>query len=517
MFRKKGSLFRRLFFPLAGMVLAGIVVMSLVAGWFSLSQEISEGLNSLGESMSFVSKYIAAMNKEYGEDISNLDREMNQILPYISYARKSDVFIIDGNTLDIKACGCAVKPDCSHREHKSEIINWLLIDEEIFKALKDLKNTDEEKGIARYHLKNVIPMVVVHGETKVEYKNSSGLFLVKEDKTTGDIIVATITLEKTLVPRIKNIVRMFAIAIPIALIALYGIISLYVYRFTKPLSRMVEVTKSYSKGDFTERIPAESKDELGELISSFNSMATALSITENSRRAFVANVSHELKTPMTTIGGFIDGILDGTIPPEKQSYYLEIISSEIKRLSRLVERMLNLSRIEEGKVQLNYANFNISKQLVDTLLTFEKPIEEKGIGITGLDTLDTIMVTADETMMNQVIYNLIENAVKFTPKNGRIDFRIIETATNLTISIGNTGNGIPSEMLPRIFERFYKVDASRSYDKKGAGLGLYLVKTFIDLHNGDIEVSSIEGEYTQFKFSIPKNNHMINNRGENNG
>jgi len=324
------------------------------------------------------------------------------------------------------------------------------------------------------------------------------------DKLVG-IVYATEPTWKSIFGHYSSIVGIFVTVFIIAFLLVVACVYIVVYKLTKPLSSMVKITKSYAHGDFSKRIETDRDDELGELITSFNAMASSLSILESSRRSFVANVSHELKTPMTIIGGFIDGVLDGTIPPEKQTYYLKIVSSEIQRLSRLVVSMLNLSKIEAGQINLNITNFNLSKQIIETLLTFEKRIEEKRIEITGLECLEDVFLNADEDMINQVVYNLIENAVKFTPEEGEINFLVEEDEDNVTVAIKNTGSGISSEQLPRIFERFYKVDTSRSYDVKGAGLGLYLVKTFLELHKGSIEVSSIEGKYTQFKFNIPKN------------
>ncbi len=515
MFRKKGSLFRRLFFPLAAMLLAGILIMSIAATWFSISNEVEDGVDSLAESINFVDRYL--------ESNSPQSTELDNILFYVSFATKADVFCVDTNLtgdMNITACRCRgvvahnaltnkLYKNCPHHQNKKSIEEWFK-----GKILEPLRNDDDKQyGAMSLH----IPMVVSTDKdgVKTKFDLQWGLYIAKEDIHTGKTIIATITTDN-LRDRLDRLFGMFAIAVPISLLVLYGLISAYVYRFTKPLSQMVVATKNYSKGDFSSRIPIERQDELGELITSFNSMATALSITENSRRAFVANVSHELKTPMTTIGGFIDGIIDGTIPAEKHDYYMNIISSEVKRLSRLVNQMLNLSRIEEGKTQLNPTDFNVCKQLVDTILTFEKRIEDKGIGITGLDTLDAVYLYADEDMIKQVIYNLVENAIKFTPQNGRIDFSVEETDKDVSLTIGNTGEGIASELLPRIFERFYKVDASRNYDKKGAGLGLYLVKTLVELHDGQVSVSSTEGEYTQFKFTIPKNKTR-KIRGENNG
>lgn len=162
---------------------------------------------------------------------------------------------------------------------------------------------------------------------------------------------------------------------------------------------------------------------MAQLSEAFNTMAMSLSALESSRRSFVANVSHELKTPMTSIGGFIDGMLDGTISEDKYDYYLRIVSDEVKRLSRLVTGMLNMSKLEAGEMQINLKQFDISADIFKTLLSFERKINDKDIEIVGLDKMESMIVSADEDMMMQVIYNLIDNAVKFTPQNGYIEFK----------------------------------------------------------------------------------------------
>jgi signal transduction histidine kinase len=228
-------------------------------------------------------------------------------------------------------------------------------------------------------------------------------------------------------------------------------------------------------------------------------MATALSVLESSRRSFVANVSHELKTPMTTIGGFIDGMLDGTIPKEQHEEYLHIVSNEVKRLSRLVISMLNLSKIEAGELDLKYSEFDVTQLLLNCMLTFEQEIEKKEIDILGFDSVKPTIVYADKDMIYQVMYNLIDNAVKFTEQNGEITVSVErKLGGNVIISIKNTGEGIDSEEITRIFERFYKVDKSRSYDVKSAGLGLYLCKTIMDMHNGKIYAESEKNSYARF-------------------
>lgn len=298
--------------------------------------------------------------------------------------------------------------------------------------------------------------------------------------------------------------QMFLVAAVAALAVTFCVVGVFAFRLVKPLRQMSAAARSFGSGDFSVRVPVTSSDELGQLAVSFNNMANSLSNSEGTRRSFIANVSHELKTPMTTIAGFIDGILDGTIPKEQESKYLHIVSDEVKRLSRLVKSMLDLSRIDSGEMKLHPSRFDITHTVVTTLLTFEQKIDEKGIEIRGLEEAAPQEVWGDQDLLHQVVYNLIENAVKFTNEGGYIAVQVSDSIDRTTVVIENTGPGIAPEDLPMIFERFYKTDKSRSRDKNGMGLGLYIVRTILKLHGGDIAVSSAVGQFCRFEFYIPK-------------
>ena len=298
--------------------------------------------------------------------------------------------------------------------------------------------------------------------------------------------------------------KIFLVAAALALGISFCAVGVFAYRMVRPLRQMSAAARSFGAGDFSVRVQVTSEDEMGQLAMSFNNMANSLTNSEGMRRSFIANVSHELKTPMTTIAGFIDGILDGTIPQGEQSKYLHIVSGEVKRLSRLVKSMLDLSRIDSGDMQIHPCSFDITNTVVNTLLTFEQAIDEKGIEIGGLEEAAPVTVWGDQDLLHQVVYNLLENAVKFTNQGGSIRVGIIDSVDRTTVTIENTGPGIAPEDLPMIFDRFYKGDKSRSRDKNGMGLGLYLVRTILQLHGGTIQVSSIQGQYCRFEFYIPK-------------
>lgn len=304
-------------------------------------------------------------------------------------------------------------------------------------------------------------------------------------------------------------VKFFRIILTTVLISVFitFITSLIVsYRMTKPVKKLTEATKKMSSGDFSGIQNADrSYNEIAELTDAFNTMSESLAVIDESRSNFVSNISHELKTPLTVIGGFVDGILDGTIPENESRKYLDIVSDETKRLSTLVIGMLNLSRVEAGKQALNFTSFYINETVIRTLIRFEKRIDEKKIEITGLDSFNKTQVNADSILISQVIYNLIDNAVKFSEIGGNIDLRLKHENSKIIFSVRNSGKGISEKDLPFIFERFYKTDKSRSLDSKSFGLGLYIVKKIIDLHSGTVTCNSDSETYTEFSISFPDN------------
>ena len=336
---------------------------------------------------------------------------------------------------------------------------------------------------------------------KAKYYTSTLRIEGQNAQTTGYVIVSSPASELSDFSMRMYRIFLLSMIFPVAVLLL----AFYYanYRVTRPLKLMSSAAKAIAQGDFSRRIPVETDDEIGELAESFNHMTNSLVQLESMRRSFVANVSHELKTPMTTIGGFIDGILDGTIPAEKQTYYLTVVSEEIRRLSRLVVGMLSLSKLESGEMKINRTRFNFTDVICSSVLSLEQKIEEKHIDIRGLDTMEALPISGDRDLLHQVVYNLSDNAVKFTQEGGYISFTARQEGTNIKLAIRNSGEGIEPKDLPHVFERFYKTDRSRSKDKNGTGLGLYIVKTIVDIHGGSITVSSVVGEYTEFIIVLP--------------
>lgn len=304
--------------------------------------------------------------------------------------------------------------------------------------------------------------------------------------------------------------EIFIVATTVSLwVFLAAMIALYVIsrRTTQPLSQIVTAAKSYAKGRFDQRIEVVGQDEVAELAAAINDMAESLKHMEDERNSFLGNVSHDLRTPMTTIAGFVEGILDGTIPPEKHEYYLNIISQEVRRLSRLVNTLLEVSRMESG-TDLKPSDFNLSETARMVLISLESKISKKNIDIEFDTGENDIYVNADPDAIHRVIFNLMDNAVKFTPERGIININISDFADSrkkrkALFVIRNSGEGIPKDELLHVFDRFYKTDHSRGLDKSGTGLGLYIAKTAVMNHGEDLVADSVVGEYTEFRFTLP--------------
>ena len=285
---------------------------------------------------------------------------------------------------------------------------------------------------------------------------------------------------------------------------LFAVVLLYFItrQITRPLNEMAAAAKSYSKGDFSRRISVPPEGELGALAGTFNHMADNLDRLENMRRDFIADVSHELRTPMTTIGGFVDGILDGTIPPEMEQKYLVLVSEEVKRLTRMVNNLLEVARVQSGEITYQMKPFNLTEIGHRVVLTIEDRISKEKINLNLQLPEDAVYAVGDRDAIYRVIYNLMDNAVKFTPENGEITIGLRREKKKIRFFVRNTGQGIPEEEVGKIFERFYKTDKSRGENRRGVGLGLYMVKNMIEAHHEDLFVTSKEGEFAEFSFTL---------------
>lgn len=270
---------------------------------------------------------------------------------------------------------------------------------------------------------------------------------------------------------------------------------------TKPLYEINKTARAISNGEFEKRVSISSKDEIGELAQSFNNMADALQNLENLRKEFIANVSHELRSPITSIRGFIQGILDGTIPEDKHKYYLNVALEESKRLTRLISDILDLSRLESREFSLKVEQFDINELIRLNIIRFEKEIEKKELDVDIKLYGNGLFVLGDRDRIGQVVSNLVDNAIKFSHNKGKVNISTKISDKKVIVTVEDTGIGIPKDELKFIWDRFHMVDKSRT-TKKGTGLGLSIVRQIINQHGEQIWVESKEGQGTKFYFSL---------------
>ncbi len=466
------KLFKKQFGAIALIVFLSLSSMLLILTFMYNNYLAEEKYKILQKSCVAVNDFLSIDN---GDDTEYNVYPAYYVMHNLATVSECDVFITDKNGV-IRVCACNEWGLESSCEHSGTQLN--------FETVNSIASNKKNK------------ITTLDFYSSPHYTSAVSL-----DSGEGFVVAAdSIDDAQNLM---KNIVQLYIIAAIFPLALMFIAIWFMTYRLTKPLRLMSDAAKAMAKGDFSRRIPVTSDDEIGQLAVSFNQMTNSLSRLEEVRKSFIANVSHELRTPMTTIGGFIDGIIDGTIEEDKQSHYLNIVHDEIKRLSRMVESMLNISKLEANEAETHKEPFDFKEQVLGIVISQEQRIEKKNINIIGLDSLPDITVNADKDLIYRVVYNLVDNAIKFVDESGKIKFEVRYDTQNVYFKIENTGKGIPQNELPYVFERFYKADKSRSANKESTGLGLYIVKTIIKNQGGKISVSSVENQFTAFEFTLP--------------
>ena len=324
------------------------------------------------------------------------------------------------------------------------------------------------------------------------------------DGVASGIVIAS-TGQTQVVGVIRQMTDIFLMTGAVVLLLAVIACSALMRRTSQPLKDLAGAARRFGHGNLDARVELDEHNpaEIEELAVAFNNMADSLEKSEQQRKEFIANVSHELKTPMTTIAGFMDGMLDGTIPPEQHRHYMQIVSDEVRRLSRMVRGMLDISRLQDQTIpEEKKTVFDLCEAAGQVLVSFEQKITQKQLDV-QVDMPDEATYTlADADSITQVIYDLMDNAVKFCQQGGTLGLKIQPEDKKIFVSVSNTGLTIPENELSRIFDRFHKTDKSRSIDRDGVGLGLYIVKTIICSHGEDISVTSRDG-LTVFTFSLP--------------
>lgn len=320
-------------------------------------------------------------------------------------------------------------------------------------------------------------------------------------KVRGYVIIHKPT--SSIVSFANNLITLSYQTLALLFVAAFVVLALFTYVVYIPIRKIAKGANEYASGNFNAKIDVHSNDEIGYLAASLNYMANELNTLEEDQRKFVSNVSHDFRSPLTSIKGYVEAMLDGTIPPELQEKYLNIILFETERLNKLTKSLLELNKFGSHGIMLDITDFDINATIKTTALTFEGSCTEKHIMFDLILSGGNLYVSADMSKIQQVLYNLIDNAIKFSHANSIITIETTEKNEKVFVSVKDTGIGIPKDSIKKIWERFYKTDLSRGKDKKGTGLGLSIVKEIIQAHGENINCISTEGVGTEFIFTLP--------------
>ena len=434
------------------------------------AQSIYSSLNGIMSMSKMPLETVIKVDNGYIQDFINRNAVNNDAI----------VFITDhnGNVLVVSDSGRGIIPP--------------RIDDSLVSAyLADgYRHSDLDGLFSSEHI-NVICPINIMPSGRVDYNaeaNSGAIFICAENNNP--------VFEKLGSTMMMTLIWIFAMS----LVAVYFVSE----RISRPLKEMSYAAKSFAQGKFDVRVPVRGNDEVAELATAFNNMAGSLEKLEENRSTFMSNVSHDLRTPMTTISGFIDGILSGTIPPDKTDHYLGIVSNEIKRLARLVNSLLDITRLQSGERKFNKVAFDVCELARQVLISCEARIDSKRLEVNFECDDDNMNAVADRDAIHQIMYNLIDNAVKFSNDEGQLQVKLRDNGKKIVITVYNTGNGISPADLPHVFDQFYKSDRSRGIDKSGVGLGLYISKTIIDQHGEEMWVKSEENAWCEFTFTLEK-------------
>ena len=344
--------------------------------------------------------------------------------------------------------------------------------------LKSTFTTDSNENVKSY--------------SKILYENGNenGLMIIIENKKNKEFV--------------DNLYFIIWLLIVIGLI-IFSVFGYYVSRkiIVAPLEEINKAARRLAKGDVDKRIYIDSEDEIGELAESFNIMAESLEKVDNARRDFISNVSHELRSPITSIKGFITGIMDGIIPKDKENYYLNIVNDEVFRLSRLVNDLLDISSLESGKFNLNIIRFDLNEIITLCTLNLEGKIKDKNMNVEVVFNNRHEFCLADRDRIIQVLTNILENAIKYGYEDGKIEIKSYTKGELVYVSIFNSGPNIPKEEINKIWERFYKTDRART-NKVSTGLGLPIVRLILSQHNQDIWAENVEDKGVKFIFTLKR-------------
>lgn len=472
----RNSLFKRHFLMTAGMILLAFALLSTGFMYLSYRYTLQEKKTALEEEAGYVARLTAQMVDKKDQ---LTDSDYLACLSTIASIAGSDLLVCDtdGTVLYTYLDNDAREKPVADGRISSKVMQQVLSAQQ-FEGTSDLGVYSSDRFVVG------VPLQLTSG-----------------NKVVGGVLITSSMAKLTRLWRDQA--SIFCFTALVVLCAAFVSCTIAGIQQVKPLKEMAEMVRRFGMGEYDLRVSGyQRQDEIGELANAFNSMADSIAETESQRREFVANVSHELKTPMTTIAGFADGILDGTVPPEKEKEALRVISTETRRLSRLVRRMLDTSKVEsQNQTDSCQLRFDIVETMARVMISLEGRITTRGLDIDVQFPDTPTIVWGDPDSITQVCYNLLDNAIKFATPGTAIRLSIQPRGRKAYIGVRNMGETIHPEELDKIFDRFHKSDRSRSLDKEGVGLGLYIVKTILNSLKENITVTSENG-ITEFVFTL---------------
>ena len=473
------TMYGRQFATMVGMVLLSFLMLGASFATLSYQYTIREKKDTLERNAKYIAQFTSD-SVNTGGSVVWQTKAFQNYLSSVALVSDSHVIVATGDGVIVYAAsGDATLTDLQYAPLSRQMVNTI-----VNGSFTGMTTLDGLYGEPRY----LVGLPITTPVNGIEYLQ--GLVLVSCSAS-----------------NISGVWRdLFAILLvtTLAVILIAAIISSVTsMRQSQPIKEIAAAARQFGLGQLDVRVDVGNRrDEVGELAEAFNAMAESLSNSEQRRSEFIANVSHELKTPMTTIAGFADGILDGTIPPEEERHYLQIISSETRRLSRLVRSMLDLSRLQSDE-RAAQQQFDLSETLVRALVTLENKVNAKHLEVDAQLPDEAVPVWGDQDAITQVCYNLLDNAIKFSQEGGVLGLSVTVKGPKATITISNQGETIPKAEQSLIFDRFHKTDHSRSADRDGVGLGLYIVKTILNSHKETISCVSEDG-VTKFIFTMTR-------------
>lgn len=464
------SIFKKLLVTYFAIIIAVIGALSLILTMFYSSYVYDEKNRSLVSAATKVNQLANSLSRN---EISN--DELNSALDSLGYVTDSKIYLVKMNKQSL---------DTSKALKLGEELDDGFLVSDLGKVL------DGQTVFRRKQYSRGLDMDIVF--TGVPWKTDTGM--------EGVILlfspVSHITRE---IARINLAIWATAIFFIIVSAVVIYINSL---KISKPIRQMEHAASRLAVGETTEDLQVKSRDEIGKLADTFNYMKQQLQNTEKMRKEFIANVSHDLRTPLTSINGFVEGMLDGVVQPEDYNKYLNIIHDETRRLTRLTGEILQLAKIQSGIMKLDRERLSVQDIVSSVIDSTCVLMEEKSLTLFA-DCAISVHVLADKDKLKQILINIVGNSVKYTDEKGSISINVYETPSATRFSIKDTGIGIPEDELPFIFEKFYRVNKTRHSSQGGAGLGLNIVKSLVELHGGRIWAYSKVGEGTEIVFEIP--------------